>query len=79
MLLYPRCLESMGVVIMQEPKTHPFVYEILYHFNCYVCNNWWSYAKSPNGKEDPVWTMVGKFMHCPHCSAEARLKVKDGF
>ena len=58
---------------------HEYVYEILYHYNCVDCKQWWSYAVTPNGKEDPIWTMVEKTMHCPHCGKEAGLKVKDGF
>lgn len=37
--------------------------EILYHFSCSECKNWWSYALSPNTPDlKPV-----KSFSCPHC------------
>jgi len=26
---------------------HEYSIEVLYHFNCGVCKNWWSYATTP--------------------------------
>ena len=31
---------------------HEYVFEILYHFNCGKCSKWWSYAKTPDNKEE---------------------------
>ena len=50
---------------------HSYVYEILYHFNCGDCKNWWSYASSEFN------VILDKHMHCPHCGAERGLEVKD--
>lgn len=37
--------------------------EILYHFTCERCKNWWSIAMEKNG-----WNP--KKMWCPHCGYE---------
>lgn len=52
---------------------HEYVWELLYHMNCGECQNWWSYAT------DSKWDMTDKKMHCPHCGAERKLKVKEGW
>ena len=39
--------------------------EIIYHFTCDFCNNWWSYAASTELRyiEEKKWS-------CPHCKQE---------
>ena len=60
--------------------THPYVYEILYHFNCGECKNWWSYAKTPARERYSLdEDMTGKYMHCPHCGQEAEVAIKEDF
>ena len=59
---------------------HEYTVETLYHFNCGVCKNWWSYATIPT-------VICGTDMHlpsdidyyCPHCGADEKLKLKEGF
>ena len=34
--------EHFGDVEIEELKCHNFVYEVLYHYNCGDCGNWWS-------------------------------------
>ena len=72
--------EHFGDVEIEEPKCHNFVYEVLYHYNCGDCGNWWSYATTPNKKDNNLeWAMSGKYVYCPHCGSERQLKVKDDF
>jgi DNA-directed RNA polymerase subunit RPC12/RpoP len=56
------------------------VYEVLYHYNCGECSNWWSYATTPKQKYDNLeWGVIGKYVYCPHCGTEAQVKVKEDF
>ena len=32
--------------------SHEYTVELLYHFNCGVCSNWWSYAVTPTVLSD---------------------------
>jgi hypothetical protein len=59
---------------------HEYTVELIYHFTCKYCMEWWSYAHQPSQLEDfnlnlpsqePFW--------CPHCGTQANLKVKEGF
>ena len=53
---------------------HEYTVETLYHFNCGVCKNWWSYVTIPT-------VVYGADMHlpsdidyfCPHCGADEKL------
>ena len=47
-----------------EDAYHMFSIEILYHFRCLTCKNWWSigdYKKQ-------------KLITCPHCKIEKEIK-----
>lgn len=58
--------------------THEYTIEVLYHYNCGLCKNWWSYASTPKSKSDNLtWGMTGKYIYCPHCGTEAELKEKE--
>jgi ribosomal protein L44E len=41
---------------------HKFTKEIIFHYTCSKCKNWWSYA-SADGYNPVV-------MYCPHCAAK---------
>jgi hypothetical protein len=43
--------------------------ELLYHFNCGNCKNWWSYASTEDYKP--------YVMHCPHCGEMDKIKPID--
>ena len=57
---------------------HNYVYEILYHFDCGKCSKWWSYAKTPDNKEE-LHKKIVKKMYCPHCGTKGSLKIKEKF
>ena len=57
---------------------HNYVYEILYHFDCGKCKLWWSYAKTPDNKEE-LHKKIVKYMYCPHCGEKGLLKIKENF
>jgi len=57
-------------------KNHKFSKEILYHFNCGVCNKWWSIAdyhllsnNVPKNKET-----VHNLLTCPYCGHKEEVK-----
>ena len=59
---------------------HEYTVETLYHFNCGVCKNWWSYATIPTviyGADMHLPSNIDYF--CPHCGADEKLKLKEGF
>ena len=72
---------------LTKRKLHDYTIEILYHFNCGECKNWWSYAKTPARERivvntiinDLEWGFTGKSMHCPHCGQEAEVAIKEDF
>jgi|TARA_B110000196_G_C20897593_1_gene544380 predicted small metal-binding protein len=57
---------------------HSYVFEILYHFTCGKCTKWWSYAKTPDNKEE-MYKKIVKHMYCPHCGTKGSLQIKDKF
>ncbi len=57
---------------------HNYVYEILYHFDCGECSKWWSYAKTPDNKEE-IHKQKVESMYCPHCGTKGILQIKDKF
>ena len=59
---------------------HQYTVEILYHFNCGLCQGWWSYPFTPNQLEDyNMHLPADERFWCPHCGHSQTLKVKDNF
>ena len=51
---------------------HEYTQELLYHFNCGNCKNWWSYATTVNEFSD-----FKRTLYCPHCGVEAPAAIKS--
>jgi Zn finger protein HypA/HybF involved in hydrogenase expression len=51
-------------------KNHEFSSEIIYHFVCGECKNWWSHAT------DMIYTPVHQ-MSCPHCGVKRTIIRSD--
>jgi len=59
---------------------HQFTVEVLYHFNCGRCQNWWSCGSTPTETTSNItWGIVGKYFHCPHCGHETDAEIKENF
>ena len=60
--------------------SHEFTVEVLYHFNCHECKNWWGHTMTPVFQHQHLtYGMVGKDIHCPHCGLKSDVKVKENF
>ena len=60
---------------------HKYTVELLFHFNCGVCENWWSYASTPYDLSKSVdYNTPPDHIeyYCPHCGAAENIEVKDG-
>ncbi len=60
-------------------STHKFTIEILYHFTCGCCNEWWSYAHTPSNLQMDLSLPNKEKFWCPHCGHAQTLKIKEGF
>ena len=60
---------------------HQYTVEVLYHFTCGVCDNWWSYTVTPFVQpiEFDAGIIKDKQLYCPHCGHEQKAKIKDGY
>ena len=58
---------------------HEYSIELLYHFICGNCKNWWSYALTPTRLEQSLKLPEDDIVFCCHCGHKATMKVKDGF
>ena len=69
------------IKIMTDNKMfHEYTVEILYHFSCGVCSNWWSYAITPTELSDTELKMPdGIEHHCPHCGVAEKVAIKKGY
>ena len=60
--------------------SHEFTVEVLYHFNCGECKNWWSQTSTPDSNQTTLTCgVVGKYIYCPHCGANEKAIIKEGF
>ena len=58
---------------------HEYSIEILYHFTCNNCKNWWSYTSTPSRYSSALrFLPEDKVVSCFHCGHKATMKVKDG-
>lgn len=56
---------------------HRYTVEILYHFECELCHNWWSYAITPTGLDDKMsLRLEDEKVHCMHCGHTKETKAK---
>jgi len=55
---------------------HKFSKEILYHFNCGVCDKWWSIADHHlfSNNVPKSEHMVPNLIICPHCGHKEEVK-----
>ena len=53
-------------------NNHEYSWEILYHFNCGDCKNWWSIATTENRYQ---WKQ--QIMTCPVCGYRTKIQSKD--
>ena len=59
---------------------HQYTVEVIYHFTCGVCENWWSYAVTPFVQ--PIEFDAGvtdERIYCPHCGHTQTAKIKEGY
>ena len=57
---------------MQNMKNHEYSWELLYHFNCGECKNWWSYSTT-----ESRYQWKNQMMSCPHCGYRVKIQPKD--
>jgi len=53
-------------------RNHEYSWELLYHFNCGECKNWWSYTTI-----ETAYQWKNQKMSCPHCGYLATTQPKD--
>ena len=59
--------------------SHEYTVEVLYHFNCGVCKNWWSYAITPAYLiTSDLGLPKSMEYYCPNCGADEEATVKKG-
>jgi hypothetical protein len=58
---------------------HQYTVEVIYHFTCGCCNNWWSYAETPPTQKSFKFGVTDKRIYCPHCGRVRTAKIKEGF
>ena len=57
---------------------HQYTVEILYHFTCGFCSEWWSYALTPFTQSVDI-ELSDKRIYCPHCGHTQSVEIKEGF
>jgi hypothetical protein len=66
-------MTNNNVIERNQPVTHhTFSSEIIYHFNCGECKNWWSYASI-----ESRYSWQSSHMTCPHCGVNAEIRPND--
>jgi len=55
-----------------------YTFEILYHFTCLQCKNWWSYSVTLSNNKG-VYNIDGRPIYCMHCGTEGKAMIKKGF
>ena len=60
---------------------HQYTVELLFHFNCGTCKNWWSYATTPSCLSGSIeYNSLPENIdyYCPHCGAAEKVEIKRG-
>ncbi len=55
-----------------------YTFELLYHFTCLQCKNWWSYSITPSNNK-MSFNIDDRPMFCMHCGTEGKAIIKKGF
>ena len=58
---------------------HQYTVELLFHFNCGTCKNWWSYATTPSCLSGSIeYNSLPESIdyYCPHCGAAEKVEIK---
>ena len=61
---------------------HQYTVELLFHFNCGTCKNWWSYATTPyclSGSIEYNSLPENIDYYCPHCGVAEKVELKKNF
>ena len=53
-------------------------FELLYHFTCLQCKNWWSYSITPSSNKVGL-NIDDRAINCMHCGTEGKAIIKKGF
>ena len=67
---------------LKECMKHQYTVELLFHFNCGTCKNWWSYATTPSCLSGSIeYNSLPENIdyYCPHCGAAEKVEIKGGF
>ena len=64
---------------INELNQHEYTIEILYHFTCGCCQEWWSYTHTPSKLEIDLNLPNNEKLWCPHCGHTQKLKLTEGF
>ena len=55
-----------------------YTFELLYHFTCLQCKNWWSYSITPSSNKVSM-NIDDRAINCMHCGTEGKAIIKKGF
>ena len=55
-----------------------YTFELLYHFTCLQCKNWWSYSITPSSNKVGL-NIDDRAINCMHCGTEGKAIIKKGF
>tara|TARA_B100001750_G_scaffold26415_1_gene17483 strand:+ start:489 stop:710 length:222 start_codon:yes stop_codon:yes gene_type:complete len=55
-----------------------YTFELLYHFTCKQCKNWWSYSITPSSNK-VSFNIDDRPIHCMHCGTKGKAIIKKGF
>ena len=55
-----------------------YTFEILYHFTCLKCKNWWSYSITPSS-DKMNFNINDHTIHCMHCGNVGKPIINAGF
>ena len=59
-------------------KNIEYTIELLYHFTCHQCQNWWTYPITPSSIKMSL-NIDDRTIYCMHCGNEGKAIIKKGF